>query len=151
MAKDSVFMGVAAVGGAGLGYALSKLMGGKSSAELEEAVSLINISRDPPYQYWLDRKFLLSYVHGAVSVGFNKAALYAFCYNDENHHDNPEVLVGVTAFDAIEGFPPGSQAGQRMISFECTKMAGDPGYRVYYKGMPKVFLNTAMAYTEFIV
>ena len=151
MAKDSAFMGVAAVGGVGLGYALSKLIGAKAPAELEEAVSLIYISRDPPNQYWLDRKFLMSYVHGAASVGFNKAALYAFCYNDENHHDNPEVLVSVTAFDAIAGFPPGSQVGQRMISFECAKMAGDPGYRVYYNGLPKVFLSAVMSYTEFFV
>jgi hypothetical protein len=129
MAKDKAFMGVAAVGGLGLGYALSKLMGGKASASLEAIAANLFISRDPPNQYWLDRKFLFSY----TNAGW-KAALYAFCYNDGiGHINNVEVIVSI------------SDKGDGTFEFECALMSGDRSaaatYRVYYNGIPKLSLT----------
>ena len=139
MAKDNVFMGVAAVGGVGLGYALTKLMGAKASASLEAVVANLAISRDPPNNYWLDRKFLMGYTHGDEETGPRKAALYAFCYSDGTLHiNNVEVLVTVTLYDYG-------------AHFECSLHAGLPGYRVYYDGIAKITLTPTNAMQSFYV
>jgi hypothetical protein len=135
MAKDKAFMGVAAVGGLGLGYALSKLMGGKAAADLEAVAVNLFVSRAPLVpQSWLDRKFLFSHTNAGMP-----AALYAFCYSDGiTHFNNPEVIVSVSA------------KGDGTYGIECAQFAG-PGYRVYYNGLPKIILTDAMAHQVFWV
>jgi hypothetical protein len=132
MAKDNMFMGIAAVGGAGLGYALSKMMGTKAPGSIEETVGHLYVWSNA-VSGWLQKRLLWVY----TSFNDVKAAQYAW-YFQEGERVNVEVLMAVAVLSD----------GRR--TFECNLQAG-VGATVYYDELPKVSLTAMSAYQIFIV
>jgi hypothetical protein len=131
-------VGIAGVGGAVLGYAASKMMGGGSApSNIDAVASLIATARtgDASANPWRTKKFLMAYTEDMP------AALYAFCATlGPLHVNNPEVIVSV------------GDLGDGTYRVECALFGfAGLGYQVYYNGVSKITLTDNNAHQTFTV